>query len=105
MIYIIATQKGRDPGVILFDYNNENLDETDYVLARDQCQDTADYIKRGGDVQRVGNNYRKNEVKLFNFYKQFFIFQFICFFIVQIYLLASNNLFASNSYVSYLNIL
>lgn len=45
MIYIIVTQKGRNPEVILFDYNNENLDETDVVLKREQCQDTADYIK------------------------------------------------------------
>ena len=34
MIYIIKTQKGRNPEVILFDYNNENLDETDIVPTR-----------------------------------------------------------------------
>jgi len=76
MIYIIVTQKGRNPEVILFDYNNENLDETDVVLSRKECQDTADYIKRNGgeDVMRVGNNYRKNEFKISNFYKFFFGF-------------------------------
>ena len=76
MIYIIVTQKGRNPEVILFDYNNENLDETDVVLSRKECQDTADYIKQNGgeDVMRVGNNYRKNEFKISNFYKFFFGF-------------------------------
>jgi hypothetical protein len=61
--------------VILFDYNNENLDETDIVLKREQCQDTADFIKQNhGDVLRVGNNYRKNEVKLSYWYMYFFAF-------------------------------
>ena len=63
--------------MILFDYNNENLDETDVVLKREQCDDTAAYLKQNGgsnDVQRVGNNYRKNEFKIGILYRYFFCF-------------------------------
>lgn len=34
MIYIILTQKDRTVEEILFDYNNENMDETDNIVHR-----------------------------------------------------------------------
>ena len=70
MIYIIYTQKDRKAEEILFDYNHENLDETDIVPSgKSECENTRSFEKhKKGKMKPIANNYRKNEIKLGRLY-------------------------------------
>ena len=91
MIYIILTQRDRNPEEILFDYNNENMDETEDIVKRNQCDNTKSFEKRKkGKAKIIPNNYRKNEIKLEKLYKLFFYVNLVWFVIVIIYLLKTD---------------
>ena len=63
MIYIITTQKHRKAEEILFDYNNENMDEKEKEMRRKECNSTKSFEKRKkGKDKIIPNNYRKNEI-------------------------------------------
>jgi len=74
MIYIITTQKDRKAEEILFDYNNENMDEAEKAKRRKECNSTKSFDKyKRGKEKITPNNYRKNEIKLERLYKLFAI--------------------------------
>jgi hypothetical protein len=81
----------------LFDYNNENMDDTVDIVSRKQCNTTKSFEKRKkGKSKIIPNNYRKNEIKLEKIYKLFFVGNILWFVITVIYLLNTGQIVESH---------